>query len=59
MNDRVYSAMRKTIVRVARERATPMVIDPAIRTIVTITEWYRHQLHSPSASGQNQVWGLL
>jgi hypothetical protein len=47
MNDRVYSAMRKTIVRVARESATPMVIDPAIRAIVTITGLYRHELHNP------------
>ena len=37
--------MRKTIVRVARERATPRVIDPAIRAIVTITDLYRHKLH--------------
>lgn len=35
-NDRVYSAMRKTMVSVARERTTPRVIEPAIRTIVTI-----------------------
>ena len=35
-NDRVYSARRKTNSRVARESATPRVIEPAIRKIVTI-----------------------
>jgi hypothetical protein len=59
MNARVYSAMRKTTVRVARERATPSVIDPAIKAIVTIKAWYRHDLHTPSAAGQNEVRGLL
>ena len=34
--DRAYSATRKTIESVARESATPRVIEPAIRTIVTI-----------------------
>lgn len=55
MNARAYSAMRKTIVRVARERATPRVIDPAMRTIVTITDRYRHELHTPSALVRNRV----
>jgi len=38
MNDRVYSAMRKTMIRVARESATPRVIEPAISTIATIRD---------------------
>jgi len=36
--DRAYSATRKTIESVARESATPRVIEPAIRTIVTIVQ---------------------
>lgn len=47
MNARVYSAMRKTMMRVARERATPRVMEPAIRAMATITVSYRHDLHSP------------
>jgi len=43
-NDRVYSATRNSIDSVARETATPSVIEPAIRTIVTIAHSYRHDL---------------
>lgn len=36
MNDLVYSAMRKTTISVARESATPRVIEAAISTIAII-----------------------
>lgn len=48
MNDRVYSATRNSTDSVARDSTTPRVIEPAIRTIVTIAGSYRPYPGRPS-----------
>src|SRR5215203_871275 len=50
MTERAYSATRNKTVSVARETATPKVIDPAIRTIVTIAYVYRHHPNGAAAA---------
>jgi hypothetical protein len=37
--ERAYSATRNTIDKVARERTTPTVIEPAMSAIVTIAQY--------------------
>ena len=51
--DRAYSATRKTMESVARDSTTPRVIEPAIRTIVTIVQGIGtiRVLHQGGSSG--------